>query len=396
MAIDQRPTIGTAILAGRVPYQKGVYVVGPYAERVSFSSQQRRAMSLVYAINSELKASGDASGLRGKRVCIVGAGLAGLASAVAVAGYDSKVWILETEGGPMASLRNAKHRDIHPSINFWPRETVTLTTALPFFNWYPDQCDNVVSRILKLWQTFESLEGIEGITPRCLVTDIVSRGPEWEVFCDASGKYNQPPVTRFDVIIFAVGFGAEDTIENDDTPSYWDEQSDWMEDIRAGKSDPPFDYFIVSGTGDGGLIEALRLLNLSFRAGSVDKRTEPALRDPVLAERLRKIEEDVRRRISDDVRRDSMDRIFEHRDDSADEISRRDPGGAVEDRQGHFARTALDSARIFVVTLPSAPHYGGNPGRAIGLSSDRRRHRGQGRPQCLQGPRSDRPTAKSL
>jgi thioredoxin reductase len=301
MAIDQRPSIGTAILASRVPYQKGVYVVGPFAERVSFSSQQRRALSLVYSINSELKAGGDAAGLSDKRVCVVGAGLAGLASAVAVAGYGSRVWVLETAGGAMASMRNANHRDIHPSINFWPRETVTLTTALPFFNWFQDKCDNVVERILKQWQAFEGRDGIEGITPRCLVTDIVSTGSEWEIRYDDGPGLNPPPVTRCDIVIFAVGFGAENTIEGDDTPSYWDEQADWMEEIRKGDCEPPFDMFIVSGTGDGGLIEALRLLNLSFRAGSVDKRTESALRDAILADRLKQIESEVRKQISDNV-----------------------------------------------------------------------------------------------
>jgi thioredoxin reductase len=301
MAIDQRPSIGTAILASRVPYQKGVYVVGPFAERVSFSSQQRRALSLIYAINSELKAGGASAGLRGKKVCVVGAGLAGLASAAALASYGSDVWILETASGPMASMRNAKHRDIHPSINFWPREAVTVTTELPFFNWYQDRCDNVVARILKQWQAFESRDEIKGITPRCLVTDVVERGGGWEVRYASGRNHNAPPVTRFDIVIFAVGFGAEDTIENDDTPSYWDEQSDWMDDIRTGECDPPFDKFIISGTGDGGLIEVLRLLNLDFRAGTIDERTETALGDSILADRLRQIEGEVRKQISDDV-----------------------------------------------------------------------------------------------
>jgi hypothetical protein len=302
MTIDQRPSIGTAILAGRVPYLKGVYVVGPFAERVSFSSQQRRALSLVYAINGELKACGDAAGLSGKRVCVVGAGLAGLASAVAVAGYRSDVWILETAGGPMASMRKANHRDIHPSINFWPRETVTQTTELPFFNWYQDQCDQVVYRITKQWQTFEQKhDEIKGITPRCLVTDIARRGAEWEIRHDTSDGYKPPPVSRFDIVIFAVGFGVEDRVANDDTPSYWDEQSDCLEDIRTGECDPPFSDFIVSGTGDGGLIEALRLLSLNFRAGSVDGRAGATLRNSILADRLKHIEEAARRRVSDDV-----------------------------------------------------------------------------------------------
>lgn len=67
----QRPSVDAAVLASRVPYNSGLYVLGPFAERVSFASQQRRAMNLAWSIHQNLLKSGDSKGLEEKKAVVV-------------------------------------------------------------------------------------------------------------------------------------------------------------------------------------------------------------------------------------------------------------------------------------------------------------------------------------
>ena len=88
MSITRTPVLSSELLASREPFSDRVYVVGPYAGRVSFSSQQRRSISLLWDINNDLKASGNRNGHFGMDVAIVGAGVAGLTCAVMAAALE--------------------------------------------------------------------------------------------------------------------------------------------------------------------------------------------------------------------------------------------------------------------------------------------------------------------
>jgi hypothetical protein len=289
-----------AILAGRVPHEDRLYVIGPFAERLSFASQQRRALSLVCAIDDEIKRSGDSDGLSGKRACIVGAGLAGLTCSAGLAAFKCDSWILEAERTALAINQTARHRDIHPSINFWPREDVVVTTMLPFLNWYQDRCDLILSRLLNKWLWLEKKNGpMKGITLGSTVTGVSWNGTAWEV----KTKGKSSPVQSFDIVIFATGFGIETVQPKSDTPSYWSAEGDKIEELRKCPAGT-VNHCIISGTGDGGLIEALRLLFSKFQAGKVNYGTAELFENGGLQRRLRAVEAKARLRVSDEILRE--------------------------------------------------------------------------------------------
>ncbi|MCW3848080.1 hypothetical protein OF829_12590 [Sphingomonas sp. LB-2] len=294
MPIEQRPSIDVAILAGRVPHKDRLYAIGPFAERVSFASQQRRAMNLICAIHDEICRSGDDAGLKGKSACVVGAGLAGLTCSIALAAFNCTNWILEASHRPLNTTRHAKHREIHPTINFWPRETVSISTELPFMNWYQDRCDLLMARLLDKWERFATRSEIMPITYRSTVTGVQRKSGKWQVTTTGTAS----PVQDFDLVIFATGFGLEKIVMNSGSPAYWSLDGDRIDAIRDA-SPPVVKNFVVGGTGDGGLIEVLRLLYRNFQAGRVSYGTEATLENDWILRTLREIEGRVKLRVSD-------------------------------------------------------------------------------------------------
>lgn len=303
-----------AILAGRVPHEDRLYVIGPFAERLSFASQQRRALSLVCAIDDEIRRAGDGDGLSGKRACIVGAGLAGLTCSVGLAAFKCDSWILEAERTALAMNRTARHREIHPSINFWPREDVVVTTMLPFLNWHQDRCDILLDRLLGDWLWLEKkYDPIKGITLGCTVKSVSWTGGGWDV--TTSGKSS--PVQGFDIVIFATGYGIESVLPNSETPGYWSAEGDKIEDLRT-RARGTVRNCIISGTGDGGLIEVLRLLYSKFQAGKVNCGTAELFESRSLQRRLRAVEAKARLFVSDEI----LEAGFPLSDEFKDKIAR--------------------------------------------------------------------------
>jgi hypothetical protein len=284
------------LLASRQPFCEGVYVVGPYASRVSFSSQQRRAISLVCDIDSDLTSAGDEKGIRGKRICIVGAGIAGLTCAVAVAALGGSAYVHEKKlhksppgaghrvsvDEVLSTIRNASHRDAHPTLNFWPHEDIEPFTRLPFLNWHEGDCSSVAEQFV------DQLNDLMSQKPA--ITNLISIRTGFDVKAIESGsqpgklcpRYELAPGAPeawsmdFDLVILATGFGAETTAPGADTPSYWLAEGDCIPAVREAAPRQIRNY-VVSGTGDGGLIEVLRLRFRDLRAGNIDGRMEGAL-----------------------------------------------------------------------------------------------------------------------
>jgi hypothetical protein len=319
MSHSRKPVLTSELLASRQPFREGVYVVGPFASRVSFSSQQRRAISLVCDIDSDLRSAGDVHGIGDKDVCIVGAGIAGLTCAVAVAalggnadvhekilyqdrpGVGRKVGI----GEVLATIRGAEHRDAHPTLNFWPHENIEPFTRLPFLNWHEGDCtsvaqqfvaqlDKLMSRpatanLISIRTGFDVNDIVAGLTPGKL-------RPVYEVQTGAPTAWTK----EYDLVILALGFGQEKTAPGSETPSYWDPEKDCIPTLRDA---PPgmIKHYIVSGTGDGGLIEALRLRFRDLRAGNIDATMEGALGGTRLRSAIAKIENQAHKKYADNV-----------------------------------------------------------------------------------------------
>ncbi|WP_291076143.1 FAD-binding protein [Hyphomonas sp.] len=361
MSIGKRSIGSAAFSASRVPYENGLYVVGPFASRVSFGSQQRRALNLVWSVNEDYQRSGRAHGLEGMDVAVIGAGLAGLTTAISCAAHKAHVWILEKEGEELSQFSDASHRDIHPSINFWPQEALEATTFLPFFNWWQAPCNTVVGEIRSEWHKLSEhfASEIKGVFTQCEVARIHDRGDKWETELVPDSK--SPPQQRlFDCVFVATGFGKELSAEGSGTKSYWNLKDDVIAPIRKLDS-PPFKNYVVGGTGDGGIIEVLRLLFRNFRAGSVEANTGPILNSKDVEAEILRIESTARKQVADAILHEN----FPHdTNDCANQISKKIWGEYValaqSDRLGKISinkilKTRTEVGKVTLLGLKDTP-----------------------------------------
>lgn len=298
LAINKRPSVDIALLAGRVPYCKNAFVVGPFANRVNFASQQRRALNLVWAINDDLVKQGESQGLAGKDAVVVGAGLAGLTASLALSTFKCSSWVLEQQESAFAGMEAADHRHIHPTINYWPQETIDPATFLPFFNWFYDRCDNILERLHSEWNRREGGH-VKGVVPNCTVNKFKYQNDKWVIDADLLEGASLPK-NEFDILILATGFGSEDFTDSSDEVSYWDAENDAIAEIQSGTA-PICKHYIISGTGDGGIIEVLRLLYREFSAGGIEACTASAIRNTEVPQKIQVIEKEIQDELLDAI-----------------------------------------------------------------------------------------------
>jgi hypothetical protein len=273
--------IEAAFLHSRI----GCYFIGPYARRVSFASQQIRALDLIRALELKGKLP------RKERVAVVGGGIAGLTAVAALRGRKCKVDLYEASETVLMRQRQASHRVVHPTIARWPMEPLGLTTEFPVYDWAAAPCSDVMDVLLEEWRRFFEPH------PGC--------GDELCVFPDGKVEMLLPRRHRgnnevrlkvngavldqaYQLVIVTVGYGAEAGDGDQPVTSYW--TPDELERRRrAGVC------FAVGGCGDGGLIDALRLAHNHFHGGwlafAVAERLSSL--ESAIPERIAKAEHDA-------------------------------------------------------------------------------------------------------
>jgi hypothetical protein len=256
-----------------VPNHAGIYILGCFAQHVTFYSQQIRALNLIDALcKTGALAEGDSVG-------VVGAGLAGLTAAAAALRRGLFVYLFQEDGDPhndpgrMPLQMNSDERSVDPFIYDWPLssntadeehsagaggDTASKTDAgLPLLNWTADKASEVRKRILTEFKTVVADER-QKRGPDCIrfyrskvTEDQIKSGDEgrWLVEIDATS----PPVA-VEVLVLAVGFGVEDS----PTKARY-----WTNDGLGGKQADNKRY-LISGAGDGGLTDVMRLCIADF------------------------------------------------------------------------------------------------------------------------------------
>jgi Pyridine nucleotide-disulphide oxidoreductase len=244
--------IQQVLRASTISSFKNVVALGTRARRVNFASQQTRALNLVWALRKSGKV-GD-----GSSVAVVGAGLSGLTAAASLKQAGCQVTLFDKYPEVLFHQRHTHHRYVHPTINFWPEQEINPTTTFPFFDWFAGRCSTIVDEIATEWDKHFS----SSVT-QILDTEVIS------VIADGSKPRLRHKVRTgvnetqpFDLVVLALGFGDEITIEGCNLASYW--RDDLLEQAHS-RSD---DINIVCGVGDGGLIDLFRLaFKSSFRNG---------------------------------------------------------------------------------------------------------------------------------
>jgi hypothetical protein len=258
-----------------------LYVLGCRASRVTLLSQQTRAFNLIWALFA-------AGRLReGERVCVIGAGVGGLTVAAAAALMRCNVVVYERTDQPLQMQWQNKTRLIHPNIYDWPLERSEISsTDLPCMNWKADKADGVARQLKRRLDAILSTGLIE-LNCSVNVKDLHSLDGKPIVGFD-NGSWSD----GFDCLVLAVGFGLERQLPRVRAPLYW--ENDSLDQPSHGCSAPK--RVLVSGVGDGGYVDVLRL---TLRDFDHEKFASKVVREPTLAglkDELLRIETELRLR----------------------------------------------------------------------------------------------------
>lgn len=136
-------------------------------------------------------------------------------------------------------------RYVQPFIYDWPdKGSIYPATEFPYLNWYGDTAGHVADEVLRQFRRMN----IKVQTNKDAVRLTIG-SPHAIEFADGT-------VITADVVIFTVGFGLERLAKGQTAlMSYW--RNDALSQPTVGRNARA--EILVSGTGDGGLIEALRL-----------------------------------------------------------------------------------------------------------------------------------------
>lgn len=249
-----------------------VFVIGTSGGRVGFHAQQWRALNLAMSLIQINATQKDI------KIAVLGGGIAGITCYLALRGAGFKnTFLLEAQEEILQTQASAQHRHAHPSYNDWPillsgnREFFS-TTDLPFMNWFGDNTKEVI----KLMRSDENLEFFrEQILLGHIVSKVTTNKTKQKnviTYKDILQPSNS--MVDYDIVIIALGFGKEKNLKSSDSGSYW--WTDYIKHFRSEHQHYSEQTKYVSGTGDGGLIDYVRL---ALNDGNVldQKEFNPAL-----------------------------------------------------------------------------------------------------------------------
>ena len=199
------------------------------------------------------------------RVAVVGAGAAGVSAAAAVALLSGATVDLYERGDEVLTLQRAsQRRRLDPHIYAWPAPGSTDPAAdLPILDWTAGPTEGV-RRDVK--QEFESviaaLPNRIRVNTRHEVTASRVQGGDLQLDFRRDPRPGEPAdgpdgkvagQATFDLVILAFGFGNEaaQPITGTASASYWSDASVPVAEFQ-GRATP---RFLISGNGDGGLID---------------------------------------------------------------------------------------------------------------------------------------------
>jgi hypothetical protein len=256
-----------------------IFLIGLLDSGVTIFKQQVRALNLIWALDREERLR------RASSIAVVGGGIAGLTAAMALRTIFSltadssrrTVTLFEKRSVLCPLQRGCATRWVHPHIYDWPEPISTNPSAgLPIMNWRAGRASDVAARIVTQWEDeplHHAVELEQWRNLRHLKIDHTSREVEWigERFVDGT---NYPEVSRgnrsFDIIILAIGFGDELGSSKHRSVSYWRNETYGQPDLSGRQR-----RYLVSGTGDGGLIDLLRLRIADFREDRIGYELAP-------------------------------------------------------------------------------------------------------------------------
>lgn len=248
-----------------------LYAIGSFDTRVTVLSQQTRALNLAWSLveTGVVPIRGDA---RRSKIAVVGAGFAGLTFAAGLLRKEANcdLFIFEQRDTLLPLQQGSDTRWLHPHIYDWPADGSEASAAmLPVLNWTAARSSDVVVQVLGEWAQVASDNSIRLFCntrhlqlARCRDHSDRAR-VEWVgeernaadgTVRDANGSAKGLAET-FDAVVLAVGFGLEAG-----KASYWRNET-----LGQPNLNEPRRTYLLSGQGDGAMIDLLRIRVSQFR-----------------------------------------------------------------------------------------------------------------------------------
>ncbi|OJU74085.1 MAG: hypothetical protein BGO09_09800 [Bacteroidetes bacterium 47-18] len=270
------------------------YLIGIYQNGITVYKQQVRALNIFFALVKTKKLK------KGDTVGIIGGGIAGITFAAAAMKSNMKVVIAEKESKYLHLQHGCSIRILHPYIYDWPDDNAFLPfTELPVLNWKCNSADDVVKQILDEFEEIEKdfikeFENELDMTFNSYLNateiSVENSADENKIVLSVKDKEGLHP-NHCDIIIYAIGYGRENGI------SYWENDSvAQLINVAQNKC------VIISGTGDGGVSDSLRLMMEGFNYNTIFAilRSHPAKYNN-LKKILQEIKDKSKSKIVDDV-----------------------------------------------------------------------------------------------
>jgi hypothetical protein len=352
------------------PSERVFVLGGEHEHRVNLPAQQSRAINLAWALDERRK-------LHGRRVVVVGAGVAGATFAAAAARRGAHIALIDEHEEPITVQRAADQRYLHPNLFDWPNAGWQCETAdLPVLNWRAEVASDVRNQLVAGFALSASslYSGSMRWLPQRVVVCVKALETGVRVvyvalrdFC--AGDIVAPGYRlTADIVVTAPGFLPEKGITGSISGSYW-------KDDRLCELTKP--GVLIVGDGDGALTELLRVaLKGAMNAPLWHQQQLPDLVSGV-GDQLRLRLLDIEARMRDDLRAGSRAALTsdEPTMGALDSILR----AHVRDRRVELvARKPLLKANAFLINRFLAARLSNVRSDAVTLTERRKRIRSDG------------------
>lgn len=231
-----------------------VYMVGGAERSLTVVSQQWRALNLVAAL---------ARRHRRGRVAVVGAGAAGATAALAAAMEGFQVVLFERTDRLFELFHTVHSRHIHPHMYDWPADGWPEGRAgLPLLDWSAEFAVDVSRTLQAGWDAVATAFPVQRKF-HAFVEEVRPGPPPVIVWRSEDGAATHSH--EADVAILAPGFGEERDLADFGAKEYWHDHD------AHNKLSPGVDSrtYLVSGRGDGGCIDFLKIALGGFHQAKI-------------------------------------------------------------------------------------------------------------------------------